>query len=1698
MNIKNSIIKKIFTLNLIFLVLGFTIYAQTPDASGTIYVKDTATGTGTGTSWADATSNLQGAINASGVSKVFVAIGTYTVGSSSFVMKNNVAIYGGFDPDSGIDSLSDERYILNRDGSGKGSILNGNSSKPVIWNYATGLTNTAILDGFTITNGRNPSGNGAGIHNRDVSPTLRNLIISNNVCYYSGNGAAMYNYNSSPIITNCYIYNNNAADTCGGLFNTASSSPVLTNVLFFGNSGDIDASTAVYCQSGTITCNNVTMGQNTNYWTQPCITIEGGSMAFNNSIIWGILYNYATYTKKYCLIKFLSDTTNGNLDATGIDVGDIFVDPKNNNYQLRGMSPVVNAGSNALFPGLSGSSRDLLGANRVLGSAIDLGAFEFLPLSTDSNGIVYVKDTATGTGQGDSWANATSRFQDAIDLNGNHQVWVSKGIYYASKKSFILRNGVRILGGFDPDNGIVDTSDERILPNPDNNLGSVLDGMNQRPVVWNNDNGLSSSSILDGFTITNGLGSNGGGIYNNKVSPTLRYLVLKNNTATSSGGGIYNVQSSPTISNTVFTNNNANNGGGIYNILTSNINISNCIFTNNSAQYGGGIFYFSINGEFSNIIIKQNTAIRGAGIYLRSNYSKFNGLLITENVASDSLSSAFYSLVSNPTFTNLTLAGNAANAVYNNSATNYITFNNSILFGGIYGSKYLYNSLLEGSSDTTNGNLNGVGVNLTDIFKNPTSENYTLKSTGPAINAGNDTLFTGLDSTTKDIAGNARLSGAAIDLGAYELPIQVTPDSNGIVYVCDTARGLGIGDCWENATDSLQSAINAPGTQKVFVAVGNYNVPSPNSFVMKNNVKIYGGFDPDNGIDSLSDNRILPNKGMGDGSVLNGKNERPVVFNNNNGLSTTAILDGFTIINGYRSTNGGGIYNNNVSPTLRNLVVKQNNTDNGGAGMYNFNASPIVSNVIFSGNNAGNIGGGVVNTNASPIFTNVSIIENTAITNSGALFHTGTGTTTLYNVTIAGNSPDAINISSGNVALNNSIVYGGITGTHTAQYSLIEGSSSTAFGNIDATGITPTDIFTNPTAGFYFLRKNAPVINVGSNALFAGLDSSSKDLLGMPRLYATTIDMGAYEYNILPDANGTIYVKDTATGIGNGTSWQDATDDLHNAIHSTNVQKVFVAVGNYPVGAHSFVMKNNVALYGGFDPDSGIDSLNDTRIMMDTSGTTGSILDGQNIRPVFWNVFTSSTVIDTSAILNGFTIANGEGIGTDFYAGGGGMRNVYASPTITNTVFRNNASPKGGGGMLNQFSGPILNHTAFVGNTADDAGGAILNYSSSSMKMNDALIIRNYALNGAGISNRYTLGQTFRDVRIISNIASIGGGGIENTNSSSTFTNSLIVDNAKGINAFGTNALTLINTTVARNYSITGEVSFYSVGGNIAFRNAIVFGTYNGTSIFTAQHSLIEGYTDTTGGNIDATGILSTMIFNNASLGDYTLKSTAVVINKGNNSFFTGLDSSTLDLAGNPRLDDTMIDMGAYEFQDAFPLSIKLLSFNAQQQNSASLLQWVTTNENNNKGFEIERSFDGISWSKIAWLNGRSSNGNNSNTLHYNYIDDEPKMGNNFYRLKSIDFSGVFEYSPVRIVTFKAGTMIDIFPNPTQQIVNITGLQGDEIIQICDLSGKMLKQIKNENSNKISFILDDVSGIYYVRLIAENRTTVTYKIVKTD
>jgi hypothetical protein len=113
------------------------------------------------------------------------------------------------------------------------------------------------------------------------------------------------------------------------------------------------------------------------------------------------------------------------------------------------------------------------------------------------------------------------------------------------------------------------------------------------------------------------------------------------------------------------------------------------------------------------------------------------------------------------------------------------------------------------------------------------------------------------------------------------------------------------------------------------------------------------------------------------------------------------------------------------------------------------------------------------------------------------------------------------------------------------------------------------------------------------------------------------------------------------------------------------------------------------------------------------------------------------------------------------------------------------------------------------------------------------------------------------------------------------------------------------------------------------------------------------------------------------------------------------------------------------------PLPVELTSFTANVSNNVVNLKWSTATEENNVGFQIERSANNSGWSKIAFISG---NGNSNSTKSYSYADNSiSKSGKYNYRLKQIDVNGSYKYFSTSEVNFVSPSVFALnqnYPNP--------------------------------------------------------------------
>jgi Pregnancy-associated plasma protein-A/Secretion system C-terminal sorting domain len=264
---------------------------------------------------------------------------------------------------------------------------------------------------------------------------------------------------------------------------------------------------------------------------------------------------------------------------------------------------------------------------------------------------------------------------------------------------------------------------------------------------------------------------------------------------------------------------------------------------------------------------------------------------------------------------------------------------------------------------------------------------------------------------------------------------------------------------------------------------------------------------------------------------------------------------------------------------------------------------------------------------------------------------------------------------------------------------------------------------------------------------------------------------------------------------------------------------------------------------------------------------------------------------------------------------------------------------------------------------------------------------------------------------------------------------------------------------------------------------------------FLAGQRSAKVYTITPTTNTTTTDYTLSLYFDNAELGSKTAstlriaKTTAASIelaNAGNTIFavpaITTLGNNTVFTAsftGFSRF--FLIDAAAV-------LPITLLAFNAYESNNAGILQWTTVTENNNKGFDVEKSLHGITFEKIAFVPGKGTSGIQSN---YN-LKDNNLTDVQYYRLKQIDTDGKFSYSNVVQVKGKPGKQRIVFiTNPFNTELKITMANKavkNITVELLDATGKTIIKRNGIGNNSLFTIPlpgNIAKGIYFVNVTVD-------------
>ena len=403
--------------------------------------------------------------------------------------------------------------------------------------------------------------------------------------------------------------------------------------------------------------------------------------------------------------------------------------------------------------------------------------------------------------------------------------------------------------------------------------------------------------------------------------------------------------------------------------------------------------------------------------------------------------------------------------------------------------------------------------------------------------------------------------------------------------------------------------------------------------------------------------------------------------------------------------------------------------------------------------------------------------------------------------------------------------------------------------------------------------------------------------VGTPVAVRRVVVALVYAAIVAPAATGepVIYVRAAAEGRSDGSSWDDAFTELHEAlalVESPGV--VWVAAGIYVPGrsrTDTFRLESGVEVVGGFagwENPASFD-LADRDFAANETVLTGEIGSETGSDNTF-HVLTCEAV-DATAVLDGFTIAGGRanGLTAQRQDVGGGLLNLDAAPTLRHCTFIGNRAGSRGGAIHNRGGHLTLIDCRFFGNattvtqSASNVGGAI--YSGADPGRSASVTLINCLMSG--------------------NQAGVGGGG----------TGGAVYSNAGG-------SSTLINSTLANN---TADDNGGGVYGDASLVNSVLWGNRDraGTGLTsqvtggeaTMAYSCVQGWTEAVGGvgNTGDDPVFVDPLGADGAAGttddDLHLSAGSPGVDVGDNDAVT----VATDLDGDPRITNDRVDLGAYE-----------------------------------------------------------------------------------------------------------------------------------------------------------------------------------------
>lgn len=396
---------------------------------------------------------------------------------------------------------------------------------------------------------------------------------------------------------------------------------------------------------------------------------------------------------------------------------------------------------------------------------------------------IYVDQSAAGSNDGSSWANAYTDLQAALAADagscGAKDIFIAEGTYIAGSARnsfFTISDNSTLYGGYAAGGGVVaDPANTTTILSADVDGDGTLAGNAYHVVRAMN----GANAGLNGLTITGGNAnqdivtqfsrSRGGGVFVSGANCTIENCIITGNSA-GLGGGLFSTLSDDTsINNSRVENNDAERGAALYHSNETNMYIRKSRIRNNNSSNRCAIeINNSLYTRIENSVVANNASGNANAIGLIATNRDQTCEIINSTILGETKNKALFSMqIGFGDVLNVDVSNSIIGHQNNAFDKNIVVFNNNILNFNVSNSYFAGSSL---------SNLNGNGTNnivetsilyaasAGDLMLNP---NYSTNVCSPVVNAG-DNAFVSLLSSTTDINGLPRIAQSTVDMGAYE------------------------------------------------------------------------------------------------------------------------------------------------------------------------------------------------------------------------------------------------------------------------------------------------------------------------------------------------------------------------------------------------------------------------------------------------------------------------------------------------------------------------------------------------------------------------------------------------------------------------------------------------------------------------------------------------------------------------------------------------------------------------------------------------------------------------------------------------------------------------------------------------------------------------------------------------------------------